>query len=58
MIVRFLFDGNVLNSEGSAESLHMEDGDEIDAMLSSDGHSFVEKVQSDTTPNSSLQPSV
>jgi len=35
--VRFLFDGNVLNPEGTAESLHMEDGDEIDAMLSQVG---------------------
>ena len=35
--VRYLFDGNVLNPEGSAESLNMEDGDEIDAMLSQIG---------------------
>ena len=35
--VRFLFDGNILNPEGSAESLHMEDGDEIDVMLSQVG---------------------
>jgi hypothetical protein len=32
-----LFDGNILNPEGSAESLQMEDGDEIDAMLSQVG---------------------
>ena len=35
--IRFLFDGNILNPEGSAESLQMEDGDEIDAMLSQVG---------------------
>ena len=35
--VRFLFDGNFLDPEGSAETLNMEDGDEIDAMLSQIG---------------------
>ena len=35
--VRFLFDWNILNPEGSAESLHIEDGDEIDVMLSQVG---------------------
>jgi hypothetical protein len=35
--IRFLFDGSVLNPEATAETMGMEDGDEIDAMLTQVG---------------------
>jgi small ubiquitin-related modifier len=35
--IRFMFDGSVMNPDATAESLGMEDGDEIDAMLTQVG---------------------
>lgn len=35
--IRFMFDGSVMNPEATAESLGMENGDEIDAMLTQVG---------------------
>jgi hypothetical protein len=35
--IRFLFEGNVLDPESTPEMLRMEDGDEVDAMLSQIG---------------------
>jgi len=39
--VKFLYDGATLNPESSPESYHMEDGDEIDAMLTQVGGAYV-----------------
>ncbi len=35
--IRFLFDGTVLNPDATAETMGMEDEDEIDAMLTQVG---------------------
>jgi hypothetical protein len=39
--VKFLYDGAILHPESTPESLHMEDDDEIDAMLTQVGGAFV-----------------
>jgi hypothetical protein len=57
--VRYLFDGNVLNPEGSAESLNVEDGGEIDAMLSQiggDKHRHYNKLLYTPIPSPALPP--
>jgi small ubiquitin-related modifier len=43
--VRFMFDGDRLNPESSAEDAGMEDGDEIDAMVEQTGGSSVRLLQ-------------
>lgn len=39
--MKFLYDGAILHPESTPESLHMEDDDEIDAMLTQVGGAFV-----------------
>ena len=59
--IRFLFDGSVLDPEGTAESLNMEDGDEIDAMLSQigkDKHRHYNKLLYTPVPSPALPPAL